>query len=242
MRTMLFAILLLAFVMPAGADIILTTVTWTAENDLQNWYESGSPDTNGAAIWTSNVVEGVTNGYLALQVTGTASQVSFTNALVNTNDFSGDYMHDPTNGEWRSSLVDFDFLGYTNSSQFLYIESSWAGLSENEIWSYDFSVTTNAWEHFTVDLYATNGWTQISGSNTWLEALAQVELIGIGIEHTPTGEDALYGLDNWQFQQVPEPGEIALAITALAGMGLFMRRRRKAATEKEESASEPPAA
>jgi hypothetical protein len=142
-----------------------------------------------------------------------------TDAMVNTGEgYTGNYRGQP--GTW----LRFEYLGYPSSVQSLYFESSWGSGST---WAYDLTPTAHAWTPVTVSFATSHGWDRVSGTDSFFQALWQVDLIGVTVQHLNLDTPFDYGLDNWQFQYglaIPEPGVVAVVLTFLFGMLCMYRR------------------
>ncbi len=205
------------------ADIMFDLETWSDADDTEGW-----DDRDDIATVQQQTTGGNPDGYLNMHFDESIGAGETEAMVAPITGYTGDYT------SYDDLSVEFDYLGYSSSDQWLYFDSDYNGGST---WAYLLEPTVAYdWEHWTINFYDQTGWLEVGSSgNSWLDALTQVSLIGVVVDHTNIGAMD-YGLDNWQFQQVPEPGEIALAVTALGGMLLFFRRKKEKEDPQPDSA------
>jgi len=98
-----------------------------------------------------------------------------------------------------------------------YFVSGYGGGSEWRINIFDQLDTDSDWN----DILISGGFTQISGSETWANALTDIDEMGLLINYQDwTGQE--YGIDNFQIHN-PEPGTYAVLAFALVSLGVTFR-------------------
>jgi len=133
-------------------------------------------------------------------------------------------------GAWLPGwAVAFDFYAGDQTPQDLQLKFS---ATNGNIWSQSIvaNVTqTQTWTTIHSDLSYASGWGGLPGYDDTLDQfvsdLSSINWIGLYIWREEAGSE-LYGLDDFQLH-VPEPAELALALTALAASGCSMRRRKR---------------
>jgi len=230
-----------------SAALTFTPVTWGSGGDTLGWFSTNVVGGGVGSGATSPATGGnpASSGYLSLHFepptpipTGPVHGEMVTMGAAYTGDYTAEHFAGA-----EPLFVQFDFLGFPVGTQFLYFESSAGGGSS---WAYELTGVEDTWVTQAIPFGTDAGWTQLSGADPFALALTDVSLIGIQVDYLIDGEPLDFGIDNWHFLiAVPEPGEIALAITMLLCVGLTMRGRlvdmfRRKAGE-DEAVSEQPA-
>jgi len=137
--------------------------------------------------------------------------------------YSGQFIE---NGAYVVHGLQFDFLGYPQAlGQSLFFESDIGSVYR---WVGDIGSSSHSWETKSFTFTDPSLWEldPASTSEGFHAALAHVKLIGITVSHWNLGSTFEYGIDNWQFF-VPEPGVVAMSVTALLSMMTCFLPRRK---------------
>jgi hypothetical protein len=191
-------------------------VTWDG-GDVLSWFRASGL---GAPL-TAPTTDGNPGGYLRMDFP--ANNLLQTDGMVTTNEgYVGDYT------AYDDLSVSFDFQGYAASAQALYFHSTYGTGSE---WYWYFTLPSHDWYHTNINFRFSDNWVSPGegDSNEFQNALMYVDLIGV----TASGQDAnnpfYFGVDNWQFDQVPEPGVAVVLATAFISLaGVFRRQIRTA--------------
>jgi hypothetical protein len=229
----LMASLVVAFVVTrtGWAVVSFESVTWGSGGDTLNWnYDASAAD---SLTSPSTGGSGDDAGYLKLYFSEPPMMpVNESDRMWTTEStLVGDFVTDGVGS------LSFDFLGYADTAQALFFESTGAS------WGYSFSSTASStWETKNFSFASASGWNLLSGSGSFADALASVSTIGVMMTHSDAVGDFTYGVDNWDYgvtggMAVPEPGSIAMSVTALLGMGGLLRRRRRPSVEDGDSTS-----
>ena len=136
-------------------------------------------------------------------------------------------------GGWTNSMwIEFDFFAQDDTPDFL--ELRFRGTTSGDYWSYLLTPSSfvGTWTTYSVMLdHSDTQWFYGEGlaghgsESDFLDDLGTIDWLGIFIQDG--SDDAnRYGLDNFQLM-VPEPAEYALALSALAVIGLSVRKKRK---------------
>ena len=184
-----------------------TTEDWDADEDYVDVYHDAAD-----------------GGFLGVTITNSVGpgEVDTTVYTSATNLFAGAW----TNSMW----VEFDFWAETVAPFDLEV---WFRGTGGDIWSYNLTPSgVGSWTDYSVSL-GFSGWvygegTSNPGEGVFLSDLAAIDWIGVYIYDGSEGNHT-FGLDNWQLM-VPEPAEYVLALSALAVIGLSLRKRRKSAS------------
>jgi hypothetical protein len=212
------------------AVVSFEPVTWGSGGDTLNWdYDASAADSLTSPATGGSGDEA---GYLELYFSDPMIPMNESDRMWTTEStLVGDFVMDGVGN------LSFDFLGYADTAQALFFESDVAS------WGYSFSsAASSTWETKTFSFASASGWTLLSGSGSFSDALASVSKIGVMMTHSDDEGDFTYGLDNWTYgvnggMAVPEPGSIAMSVTALLGMGGLLRRRRRPSVEDGDSTS-----
>lgn len=201
------------------AALSFDPITWeSGTGELYGW----TSDLNTADAITSPVSGGNPGGYLQLYFDEPFPNLPETDSMYTEEaDMIGDFE--------AVANVKFDYLGYPSSSQSLFFESD---VGSGSTWVYDFnaSATPGAWKSQWISFESSSGWSMFSGSGSFFDALSSVTKVGIMLQHDDSAQDFVFGLDDWEYGRVPEPGAIVMGLTALMGMaGIFFRGRKTAA-------------
>lgn len=135
-------------------------------------------------------------------------------------------------GDLTGLKLTFDFLGYPPSDQFFTFTSTFGGGST---WEIPFSsLASQTWETKMFSFSGPSGWSLVSGSGTFLDAVMSVTLVGVNVNHVPLigGDPFTYGIDNWQYMinastaDLPEPSQYLMMLMVLLSTTLLIHQRR----------------
>jgi hypothetical protein len=212
----LVAVVILLWAGTGLASVSVEKVTWDS-GPVPGWGWSGD-----ATSLTTEPAGGNLNGFLALNFDA-ALPITYQSAQVSNSSagYTGDY---------RGYYLTFDLLGYGASDYELFFVSSASG--SNETWYLTFldkPTVDQAWQPYNpyVITFAQTQWGGwYGGAGNFMNALSQVDSIGLIVYHSGTEVPMMYGIDNWQLQltPVPEP-EVGIMAIVLVMSGLFWMRR-----------------
>lgn len=207
--------LLVGLAHEASADVSMDLVTWGTGGSTLGW--TGTGDANSI---TSPASGGNPGGFLSVQFDAAFPGVY---SEIVSNSGAG------YTGNYGGLDLKFDLLGYSNSVQQLFFVSSAGGPSTWFLTLVDPPVQDQSWQTYSVSFKTQGSW--YTGSSVqFLDALAQVDSIGLVITHFGSDTPLQYGLDNWQFLSdqsqlfVPEPGTTAMAAMLVLTLGLWARK------------------
>jgi hypothetical protein len=211
---------------PSWASVSFERVTWGTGGTVLGW---AVPPPEGDAIsLTAPATGGSLDdlGFLAMDFSAANPSTQQADRMANGGaGYTGNYIQDKVGG------VTFDLKGYSGSTLQLYFVSSADGGS-TWWWDLDAPVVDQEWQNYRVNFrdQGINGW-HTSGSMDFINALSQVESIGLIVGHYGTDMPMQYGLDNWQFQlAVPEPETTSMAAVIGLSALVWVRRMRRTRT------------
>ena len=195
----------------ASAVVSFEPITWGSGGDTLGWYVTG--ETHPVSL-TSPAVGGNPSGFLQAAFGGDPAFQS-ASIVLDSGSYFGNYWADHVAG------VRFQFLGFPGTPQSFFFASA-----SGTIWSYDIVTVNRNWNNNS--FYAAfneNNYTKIAGSQTLQQALTEVALVGFSVSHLDV-DPFTYGIDNWRLvHAIPEPGSMAMALTALVSALATFRRR-----------------
>lgn len=204
------------FALRAG-PILNSPETWSSPPSLAGWTNAAP---TGTELATLSVPGG---GYL--QITFGSQGVpapELDTIYVNTANYTGNY-------QITQLALRFSFYAASTlpDSALLYMHSA----VSTTIWNYAFTsmiTGTGVWTQVSVPFdYSAGGWSGWSTDpNDFLADLLSIDRIGISLARDfPNTSQQVYGLDNWEYYAIPEPGVVGMLSSVLLALGLTLRKR-----------------
>ena len=185
--------------------------SWTNSPDLEGW-DAGAPYGAGDAT-----LENPAGEYLRITWPTSAFPVVREDTIFTTGNasYTGDYT--------RTSLgLSFQFYAETvvpSPSDALV----WMLASDGTQWERPITQSGLGWETHVVTFSYSDGW-QGGSSADFLNDIPNIVSIGVYVSAETTG-GAAFGIDDWGYLYVPEPGTFFMLTAALMSLGITLKGR-----------------
>ncbi len=222
---------LAATVIPSQAGIVLgSTETWSAAPSLAGWDNVPPIGTFNATLSNPGAGgAGPGEGYLRITFSdqgGGPPAYEEDTAYADGSGYTGSY--------WDATHIKFSFYAedVLPLSSVLYLHGAVSG----NTWEFAFNNTmAGVWQEHAIPLNYESGWSGPGDAADFLNDLANVEWIGVNVARALNTMQQDFGIDNWGYYYIPEPGSIYLLASALLALGTALRRKPKEAVRLRES-------
>lgn len=209
----------------ARAGIVLEDpVMWSnAPPTTESWGSNAPTVGTGLATvdnpGTGGAGEG--EGFLRITFQQQDAPPQFEEDVVWTQDgaYTGDYraVNEPDLG------IQFNFYAedLLPGSTIIFIHSA----SNDTLWEHSFDQTVlGGWQQHAIK-FSDGNWLGPGSQEDFWEDLATVDWIGVLVERSLDTREQQFGLDNWTYLAIPEPGTTLVLTAALCSMAITFRRR-----------------
>lgn len=134
-------------------------------------------------------------------------------------DFTGNYQTSPLPMAVTFSFYVEDVLPL---STVLYLHSP----TNDNRWEYALTnLVVDSWIEQEVIFSYSAGWSGPGGASEFWSDLADIDWIGINIARKLDTIQQVYGIDNWMFFVIPEPGTVCMLASAFISLAFTFRKR-----------------
>ena len=184
-----------------------------------------TPETwdSGLAGWTNttgNAALSNPSNYLRITFSSQGGAPTFEEDTISTSgiDFTGNYQTNPTLA-LRFSFYAEDVLPL---SSVLYLHSA----VSTSRWEYVFANTVvGSWTTHTMEFIYGPGWSGPGGAAEFQSDLSNIDWIGINIARKLDTIQQVYGIDDWEYFLIPEPGTVCVLASAFLSLAFTFRKR-----------------
>ena len=196
---------------------------WTNAPSVEGWQTTtddatiDNPGTGGA--------DGAGDGFLRI----TFDEIGFPMNQEDTLYSAGDGQ----TGSYQIAklALGFDFYAADTlpGSAIVYMHSA----VSDSTWEYMFDVAVNGWTRQAVPIDWDSGgsnWVGWGGETEFASDLESIDWIGVSVARRLSDpSEQIYGLDNWEYFQIPEPGTVVMLTVTLLSLTATLRKqiRRK---------------